>query len=381
MFAKYKNAILLRNVSVILILFNLLYFYIPIRPIVWRLLFVALALTTTFLPTNKRTSMEKSITLFIGLNVLYFFVSYMWLTPSTTLLGNILFGLSSFLMFAYLGRCGVLTPKFFLLTTGLFLFASVLNFQNYSLAASNSAVDFNEDYFTNNASVLFLYLLPCLIFVKNNVVRLIMLLICMFFLIAGVKRGNILAAIIPIFLILIDTYKSTKKSTWKTLWVIISVCVIAFLAKKWILDNEYFLLRFEDTIEGGSSNRDQLYAAAWSLWRDSHSLVEIMFGHGFDGTITHMPGNLRAHNDWLEILVNYGLLGVVMYFLIFVGFIKSMIKSSSEKTRIVLLSVILIWIFKSCYSMGFSDEYIALLAIPVGAALFDDKSSTKSNIL
>lgn len=364
-----QRAIVVRNLSVLLIILNLLYFYIPVPPIIWRLLFVVVAITASFSKGNKRTTFENILIVFLCLNLFHFFLSYLWLEPTTTQIGNILFGLFAFPLFAYLGRSGVLTSKFFTIAAILIAGASVANYQNALQLALNSVDNLKEEQFTNNASVLFLYLLPSLIYIKKDVIKYLLLVICLFFLITSLKRGNILAAIVPITLIIVDSLKKGKGSHWKRLFIAVIVIGAFWAAKEWILNNNFFRSRFEDMIDGNSSNRDVIYANAWSLWYNADHIWTMIFGYGFDGTITHITNNLRAHNDWLEILVDYGVLGVIMYAGVFTNLYKISRYNKSMESRMVINSAIVIWFMKSCYSMGFTDEYIALLAIPVGAAI------------
>lgn len=364
-----QRSIVVRNLSVLLIILNLLYFYIPVPPIIWRLLFVVVAMAASFSKGNKRTTFENILIVFLCLNLFHFFLSYLWLEPTTTQIGNIMFGLFAFPLFAYLGRSGVLTSKFFTISAILIAGASVANYQNALQLALNSIDNLKEEQFTNNASVLFLYLLPSLIYIKKDVVKYLLLVICLFFLITSLKRGNILAAIIPITLIIVDSLKKGKSSHWKTLFIAIIIIGAFLAAKEWILNNNFLWSRFEDMIDGNSSNRDVIYANAWSLWYNADHIWTMIFGYGFDGTITHITNNLRAHNDWLEILVDYGVLGVIMYVGIFTNLYKISRYNKSMESRMVIYSAIVIWFMKSCYSMGFTDEYIALLAIPVGAAI------------
>lgn len=357
-----------------LILLNMLYFYVPIRPIIWRLLFVILALVVTFSPNNKRTFVENSVLAFIGLNLFHYFLSFIWLVPNSTQLGNILYCLSALLLFSYLGRCGVLTERFFTICIILLSLAGIAYYYNNLALAANRLVGFDEERFTNNASVVFLFLLPSLLFIKKDAIKYVLLGIYLFFLISSVKRGNIVAAILPVIFIIYESLRNNKRLSWKTLFVFAVIIGLFYLSKEWILGNNYFLARLDDSLHGQTSNRDRIYAAAWSLWYNSDSLVNILFGYGFDGTITHIFNNYRAHNDWLEVLVNFGIIGVSLYLTIFIAFARAIKNSRIHLVKVVLLSAVSIWFLKSCYSMGFTDEYLAILAIPIGAALSGNSS-------
>lgn len=364
-----KSVVYVRNIALILILCNLLYFFFPIPPVIWRIAFVVLSLSAFFSKYNRPLKFEKVIFTFIILNLIYFTVSCLWLTPSTSQIGNILYSMSSFLIFPYLGRQGVLSMKFYLVSTILFFLSGIAYYYNALTVASETLVGFDESNYTNNASVIFLFCIPFLFYIKNDLLRYVLLTIGMFFLIAGVKRGNILAAIIPILLVVWCSFKRSKGSILKVCFTITALVIIYYLAQSWIADNDYFLKRLGDTLDGQSSLRDRIYSSAWNLWASSDSLVHIIFGYGFDGTINNLFNGYRAHSDWLEILVDYGLLGVILYLYIFISFFRAIKNQSDTNLRIVIIAVVFIWFLKSVYSMGFSEEFLAILSIPLGAAL------------
>ena len=352
-----------------LILCNLLYFYIPVRPILWRVSFILLALIAFFSKDNKPTSVEKIILAFMGFNLFHFIISYIWLTPTTSQIGNILYSLSAFLLFPYLGRRGVLTPCFFAVTLVLLALAGVAYYYHAQSIAASILIGYDEDRFTNNASVIFLFLLPSLFLVNNNLLRYLLLAVSVFFIITSVKRGNILAAIIPIALLLWYSLNNSKGSIWKTALILAAIVALYFLSREWIIGNDYFIDRLDATLEGSTSNRDLIYASAWDTWSHSDSIITLLFGFGFDGTINHLINGYRAHNDWLEILVDYGVVGIVFYLSIFIAFYKTIRKQPSLQIRIILIAAVSIWFMKTLYSMGFSDEYLALIAMPIGAAM------------
>ena len=364
-----RRDIIIRNVAVILILCNLLYFYIPVRPILWRVSFIILALVAYFSNDNKPTSVERIILAFMGFNLFHFIISYIWLIPTTSQIGNILYSMSAFLLFPYLGRRGVLTPGFFSITLILLASAGVAYYYNAQSVAAEILIGFDEDRFTNNASVIFLFLLPSLFLVNNNLLRYTLLAVCVFFIISSVKRGNILAAIIPIALLIWYSLRNSKGSIWKTFIVLVAIVSLYYWGREWIIGNEYFYDRLDATLEGSTSNRDLIYASAWDTWSHSDSIVTLLFGFGFDGTINHLINGYRAHNDWLEILVDYGVVGVVFYLSIFIAFYNTIRKQPDLQMKIILIAAVCIWFMKTLYSMGFSDEYLALIAMPIGVSM------------
>lgn len=359
--------VLIRNLAILCMVGNMLYFLFPFPAIVWRLSFVLLSLYCVF-ENGARfgfSRMEKAILVFVGVNLVYFFVAYLWLTPSTTHIGNTLYALLAFTTFAFLGKTGRLTSKFVTAIAILFMVAAIPAFYNAQQIALSKLVTGGEDT-TTNASRLFLMLLPLIFLVKNRAVSLGLFCVCLFFLVQGAKRGNIVAAVIPSMLYVWVLFKENRKSFFKVSLLIIALMGIFVWAKDLILGDDYLLQRYEDTLEGNTSGRSVIYATMWNLWAGSDSLFNYFFGYGYDGTITHSFMHKRAHSDWLELLVNFGVFGVLCYAFVFVALVRFYFSLHKGLVRYVLLSIIFVWFSKTLYSMGFTEESLALMAIPLG---------------
>lgn len=320
---------------------------------------------------NRPTLFENVVFSFMGLNLIYYLISYIWITPTTTNLGNTLFCMSSFLLFLYLGRKRVLDNRFILFATILLTISGIAYYYNYQDVVLQRFDSYDVDSYTNNASAVFLFLLPVLFFIKKDYIRYSLLFICLFFIVSSVKRGNILASMVPLMLLIWFSIRKSKGSILKTSLIFVAFVFLFYYLREWILNNDYFLRKYEQTLEGYSSNRDIIYAEALNLWYNAGDFFTMLFGYGYDGTLQNMATGYRAHNDWLELLVDYGLLGVFFYLFIFISFVRQIKHISSVQSKLSLISVLLIWFMKSCYSMGYTDEYLALLALPLGCALSD----------
>lgn len=359
--------VLLRNMAVLCMLGNVLYFLFPFPAIVWRFSFILLCLYCTFDNGVKFgfSKLEKAILVFVVLNLAYFFISCLWLKPSTYIIGSTLYAMLSFIMFAFLGKMGVLTMKFVTVVSLITVVVSVPYFYHEQQAAL-SKLSTEIDDVTVNATVLFLTLLPLFFLVRNRFVSFVSFCVCLFFLILGAKRGNIVAAIIPTVLYTGLLFKESKKSLGRVLIFILLVVGVAVWLRNVILADEYLLMRYEDTLEGHSSGRDMIYPVMWNMWAESGDVVKLLFGYGYDGTVTYSYLHKYAHNDWLEVLVDFGIIGIMCYVTMFILFVKFYLAIRQRNMRYAFLSIIFIWFFKSLYSAAYATEMFAFMAIPFG---------------
>ena len=163
-----KKYIWLRNIALLSICGFLCYSLFPVPPITWRLLFLGVVFFTIWPNLNKLTRLEKWIIAFWGLNLVYYFTSYFWLdSPSTTQIGNISVTLLSIPLFLTLSRRGVMTNKFYSYAIILLLLSAIVYYE--SLRVIMLAKFIHRDDITNNASVVFVYLLPFVLFLKKSI--------------------------------------------------------------------------------------------------------------------------------------------------------------------------------------------------------------------
>ena len=110
-------------------------------------------------------------------------------------------------------------------------------------------------------------------------------------------------------------------------------------------------MRVAGTLEGNSSGRDSIFKQCWDIFLNSN-VLGMLFGHGASATVGII--GIAAHNDWLEILVNQGLLGVTVYLFFWIAFYKTFRLDNSRETKPVIGSVMLIYFAATLFSMSYS---------------------------
>lgn len=366
-----RKTIFLRNVAFICLIGNMLYHLFPFPPIVWRVSFLITCLYCIFMCRRDIPFLpfEKAIFFFAGLNLVYFFWSYMWQEPKTTQIGNSLCSLLSFSLFYYLKRKKVLSEKFINVIAIILTLSAILAYFQAERVLFTSIGMGDEIDLTNNASTNFLYLLPLLFLLKKQWIRFIVLITSLFFILHSAKRGNIVAAI-PVTLLLLPSFWNTGKGFLRNAILVSLLSVAAYYLYQFSSNYEYLQYRIEKTREGSTSHRDIIYNSAWHLWLDADSYHRILFGYGTDGTIYNTIMEKRAHNDWLEVLVDYGLLGLFSYFIVFILLFQLAWMYRKEKElSLAILSCSLIWFLKTLYSMGYTDESLTILMLSLGYAI------------
>ena len=215
----------------------------------------------------------------------------------------------------------------------------------------------DADEITNNGGYIIAYLIPgTFLFRKKPALQFTLLVLCEFFVFYSIKRGAIIISLLPIIMFLWFSLKEKKGSNKISIMIIavIGFYVLAYYIGNYISHNDYFQYRIQETLEGNSSRRDILYESFIDVFTNKSSLFNQLFGHGANGSLK-VSFNY-AHNDWLEILTNQGVLGV----LVFLYYWKSFFKTSKSRlltydSRYIILCFFCFFLLQTLFSMNINE--------------------------
>ena len=252
---------------------------------------------------------------------------------------------------------GVFTQKTLFYYVLCFIGVSILAFMSNMM--TTMAVQLKEEYsMTNNMGYRFIPILALLFLIKRW--RTVLMLVCFAFIVLGLKRGAIIVGTITVLFHL--WYMLRQPSLIKKICAIFFVagliCMMSIFVIKFYENNPYFQSRMEATLDGDSSGRDRIYTQLYDYYvRETNPFV-FLFGNGADATVG-IIGNY-AHNDWLELAINQGLLGIIVYILFYVFWFKNwcdlrILKDTgiSMAFLVLLISCFLSSLFSMAYT-GFS---------------------------
>lgn len=145
----------------------------------------------------------------------------------------------------------------------------------------------------------------------------------------------------------------------------IIIMLIMFLGIAVYIDNYFggsIVQRFYQLSEDGGSGRDVIWEMVRSGLRES-SFMGKLFGRGF-GAVSRIVmidnRGIKAHNDYLEILYDYGIIGMLIYGIFILGLIKlglKMIKIRDKQLPIYAISIF-IFFMMSMFSYFMIESFI-----------------------
>lgn len=274
--------------------------------------------------------------------------------------------------FYYFTLQGVISKQKLCVFFVFFLSVAILEFYTYQ-AKALIMMSRGLGEITNNSSYVVLGLFPFVFLMnKRPMIQYLTLGVLSFYVILGLKRGAILILAILILWFFMSTIKSS--SFTKRFYLILLFVTLLFIGvnfiDKFYNESEYFQYRVEATQEGSSSSRDKIYSTLWSHYKSNTNLIQVVFGEGAYHT-ENVTNGLKAHNDWLELLIDCGFFGAFIYIIYWIAFLSDLRKSRFHPVTYAILGSCFLYTFlRTLFSMSFTDTpfYLSLM-IGYGFAL------------
>lgn len=294
------------------------------------------------------------------INIMFFdpVVSYGHVFPTDFYLQNILKSILPIYAFYVFTEKGYITPRWFVIWGPVFLVVIITMYFVHDRIMKETKF-MGQDEITNNVGFYFTQLLVIApFFYKKRIIQYIFIAITLIFIISAMKRGAILCAIIGLGLFMYYSLKNVRAKQK----VILSMLIIGllYIGYEYVLymlsTSAYFQNRLQLTLEGYSSNRDSLYYHFFNVIINS-DILEFLFGHGADGTIR--LGENYAHNDWLEIGVNQGLLGIILFIFFWINLHRFWRSTKYDTVLFIAIGMFfIINLSRTIFSMSINDMSI-----------------------
>lgn len=219
--------------------------------------------------------------------------------------------------------------KIFLLAmTAVFVLLSMYYYYNYS---QNVLYNLTQQY---NGSYAVLYLLPFILCYKNRIIKWGGMAIAVFIVMISLKRGGFIAAVAAIAidsLITVFMTKGNRLGFWRFIIVVGATIALSYLVIyiNGAVLGDLMFNRLEEISETEGSGRLAIYGRYISFI-GTDDIIHWIFGHGWQGSIIDSGIKATCHNDFLEVFVDFGLIGLVAY----IGFWVALVKFGLRMIRI-----------------------------------------------
>ena len=179
----------------------------------------------------------------------------------------------------------------------------------------------------------------------------------MTFILMGMKRGAILIGAVCMIWFLMEMFRTAKRYK-KLLIVLVStvvVVLISYLVWYLLQTSDFFNQRLQATIEGNMSGRNVLFITFLNYFLYDTTAFQFLFGSGANATLEVSVN--YAHTDWLELAINQGVLGFVLYVIYWVCFFRAW--RSMKENRLVHFAfgmLLLIYFMRTFFTFSYGAK-------------------------
>ncbi|MCT1523549.1 O-antigen ligase family protein [Sphingobacterium hotanense] len=189
----------------------------------------------------------------------------------------------------------------------------------------------------NNATntIFFVALLsPFIFFIKSDKKKLLLFIIGFICVFISLKRSALIFYTVVFLFYLYQNYGFFKARNIPKSILIIFITVFISTFSFLIIENysgNLISKRFSDISEDQGSGRLDIYEIVVDNFNSNKSFEQKLFGSGYDavrkeGIVLEHGVPLSSHNDFLEILYNYGWIGLILYLSVIFRFLISTFK-------------------------------------------------------
>lgn len=328
---------------------------------------IMIILSIGYLIANPDMFIDKAVK-YISAFIFYMSLLY-FLTDNAnvTYYSNTLAAMLIIAPFYYYSKRGLVTQKNFTVFSVALLLVICYSFY---YTRTQSIFERGSENVTTNYGYFFATILPIIFVIKKKWINYIIVFISIIGGIISAKRGvMVITIMIGMYFYYITLYHNSKKT--KIINIVITILVLSitsYYVYKTMLESDQFLWRLEMTLDGNTNGRDNIGKMCMDYVRNE-GIFNLLFGNGYFSTIQIV--GIEAHNDWLQALVDYGILGLFLY----ISFILSLIKEAwitlNINHRRLIFVILIIWIIKSLFSMQYCNFNSILIMMALGIVLGD----------
>jgi len=235
-----------------------------------------------------------------------------------------------------------------------------------------------------NSIYYLVLLLPFVLICEKKLLRNVMIFAILICVLISMKRTAFIAVIgsLILFFVLKREKQLNKKSGVKLkniLYIILGIILI-YLIYSFISDKLGFniLDRFNNNNIDISSGRFDIYRMVLDDFYIS-DIFQMFFGHGYN-SVVYLTGGLSAHNDFLEILYDFGIVGLMLYVFIYINLLsiyKVFKKNRYINSEAFLVSIFIFGVMCIASHLIFIPTYVVYLTLFWGLCINDFNNQLK----
>ena len=182
----------------------------------------------------------------------------------------------------------------------------------------------NKDYVVTSVYYI-LCCMPYIILLHNRKVKTAFIVSIALTIAFSLKRSALVVLVACGLVMFIKEYNSTARVKRNMIIAIFTFMIFALFCLPMVLkvNNSALGLLWKTRFTNGATDRIDIYLDIWKNFLSS-DVLSILFGHGQNAVLRTSSYGLSAHNDFLEILFDYGIIGLIIFCAFLLRLIRSM---------------------------------------------------------
>jgi hypothetical protein len=199
--------------------------------------------------------------------------------------------------------------------------------------------------------------LPLLFLLKNKTIRLTLLIGCSIILAIGLKRTGLIAVFFSFSLFfLFEKFEGNKAQLIVFRLISILLLILLCIGANELGVFDKGISRLTNLVDDGGAGRDMLLKKAWGFFSDSPFVLQMM-GSGYQSFNLIENKHYSSHNDLADFLINYGVIGATILFIIYFRLLYICFALRKSKHFVFTLSVVFTFLLYSNSSAAYYYYY------------------------
>ena len=213
-------------------------------------------------------------------------------------------------------------------------------------------------------------LLPFTLLFKSNILKLFSFLLCVGIIVFSAKATPLISLL---FSSLVLIFVSSNKYKNVIILITIPILIVVLIVFRNAIFGSDVVEKILSVNETGAVGRLPIYQNVIKTFF-SRPFINILFGNGYYGAYTFL-GN-SAHNDFLEVMFDFGLVGVALYFSFYLMIGIRIVKGLKKRlpySKANLMVYILVLIISLTSELIFIPRYYLFMIFFIGLSLGSSK--------
>lgn len=183
----------------------------------------------------------------------------------------------------------------------------------------------NKDHVVTSVYYL-IVAIPFVLLMENKTLKKTVMAVIIISVVWSFKRSAALVLFVCFIGLFLANWKNLQQKQKKLFFVVSFFALVSIIFLPMLLKNvdSNVLNVWTSRLYSGADSRTDIYSEVLRIFSGSNILNQL-FGHGQNATVMYTYSGLSAHNDYIEMLFDYGIVGLMLFMSFLINLYKTYI--------------------------------------------------------